>query len=405
MDEDESAATIIAVEQAWKAARQSQDRSAEGKALLQLSEARLALKEVDHALKEANLAVSIFQEIRDRVSEAAAQLCVCNSHLGRIALDAQKSRFPATTNTMGALRASKAAYKIYDELADTTGKERSSRALSNALVVSGVPANTVPRPEALVQTQDLAGAVRDCGGHYSPFHEGPQLKVRHKPVESAGPEKKAIFERTSFKWNDPTKEFCYSLIWEPYKKGNVASKTRKYNASAVSMGARSAALPLYHSLKPQDPAQNASSGPLCVHINAYDASTNYGSSLMAALHTVSSMVTAKLKRLTFVQVGEAPLEGNDAAKNAARQVALTPCMLALIRSARIEAPQLAIGFVSGDAASWMTERDALVSAIFDSIDEEETELMWSRRQAMMPTLIQKQLPEPLTRKAKAPHDT
>jgi len=126
---------------------------------------------------------------------------------------------------------------------------------------------------------------------------------------------------------------------------------------------------------------------------------------MAALHTVSSMVTAKLKRLTFVQVGEAPLEGNDAAKNAARQVALTPCMLALIRSARIEAPQLAIGFVSGDAASWMTERDALVSAIFDSIDEEETELMWSRRQAMMPTLIQKQLPEPLTRKAKAPHDT
>jgi len=193
MDEDESAATIIAVEQAWKAARQSQDRSAEGKALLQLSEARLALKEVDHALKEANLAVSIFQEIRDRVSEAAAQLCVCNSHLGRIALDAQKSRFPATTNTMGALRASKAAYKIYDELADTTGKERSSRALSNALVVSGVPANTVPRPEALVQTQDLAGAVRDCGGHYSPFHEGPQLKVRHKPVESAGPEKKSHF--------------------------------------------------------------------------------------------------------------------------------------------------------------------------------------------------------------------
>merc|ERR1711879_161985 len=103
--------------------------------------------------------------------------------------------------------------------------------------------------------------------------------------------------------------------------------------------------------------------------------------------------------------GEAPYEGGNAPNSwAARQVAMSPCTLAMLRSARIEAPQLAIGFVAGDAASWMTERDALVSAIFETIDGDETELMWSRGQPMMPTLIQKAMPEPVARKMKAPHE-
>lgn len=338
----------------------------------------------------------------NKSGEAQAQLCICNAHLGKVALDAAKKKFPAMADSMGAVQAAKAAYRAFSELSDPEGIERASRSLSSALLATGVPASTMPSPEALVQSKDLATVVSDCGGNMSPF-QAPQLQVRNVPA--AGKKQQSQqFDRTNFRWRDPTAEYCYTLIWEPYKEANFATRKKNYNATAVSQGARSAALPLYHSLKPKDPAMT-SDGPLCVHILAYDASQDYGSSLMGSLHTISSMVTANLKKLTFVQLGEAPYEGAKAPNQwAARHVAMSPCTLALIRSARIEVPQLAIGFVAGDAASWMTERDTIVNAIFDAPDAQETELMWSRGKPMMPTLLPKPLPEPVQRKMKAPHE-
>jgi len=398
-------------EQALSAARAAADRAAVGRALLRLSEAHLLGRAAEPSLEAGTEALAIFQELGLVGDEAAAQLCVSNAHLGQIALQAMRNKFPARVDTVGALRAAKAALKLFGELDDVAGKERATRTVSSALLATGVPANMVPNPEQLVQTIDVAGLVGELGGHGSPFQE-PALEVRNVASGTASRANAAltardVFEPKRFKWRDPLKENCYALIWEPYEDKGQAKPNQNQRVLALSQGARSTVLPLYHSLKPHDPTIGPASGDqaLCVHINTYDCSTNYGASLMASLQTISAMVVAKLRRLTFVQVGEAPLESMDSPNAlAARQISMSPCTLALLRSARIEAPQLSIGFVAGDLASWMSCREELVSAVFDSIDSEETELMWSRTQPMMPTLIEKPLPEPTMQKKKAPHD-
>jgi hypothetical protein len=389
-------------------------------ALLSLSEMRLALRAADHALKEASLAASIFKEIGDAAKEpeARAQVCICNAHLGKVALS--KSQFPSLGDTQGALRAAKAAYQAYSQLAPSPaqadGLAAASKALSAALLATGVPTSSLPQPrdtEKLMETKDWLGLVDDLGGVASPFHESA-LNIRSNKEAQNVSKSKAHgnatvskgFDRTNFKWTDPTKDFSYAMIWEPCK--NMPPAAKRGPATCLAQGARTAALPLYHSIKCPDPSVVKSDEPICVHINAYDCSTNYGASLMAALHTISAMAVANLRRVTFVQLGEAPpAEGCKDAPNqqAARQIAMSPCTLALIRTARIEVPQMSLGFVAGDAASWMNCRAEMVSAIFDTHNNDgEIELMWSRKQPMQPHLIKQPLPDPITRKQFAPHE-
>lgn len=224
--DEERAAAIAEAEQAVESALKSGNRSAEAEALLQLSDARLTLqRDTEKALRGATAALTIFKEIGNKSWEAQAQLCVCNAHLGRIALDAAKTKFPAMSDTMGAVSAAKAAYKTFSDLCEPEGKERASRALSNALLATGVPASTMPSPEALIKSKDLAQAITDCGGSTTPF-QAPQLKVRNQAAAPKKPQS-TQFERTGFRWRDPTAEYCYTMIWEEYKDANFATPKKK----------------------------------------------------------------------------------------------------------------------------------------------------------------------------------
>eukprot|EP00929_Paragymnodinium_shiwhaense_P110985 TRINITY_DN7838_c0_g1_i1.p1 TRINITY_DN7838_c0_g1~~TRINITY_DN7838_c0_g1_i1.p1 ORF type:complete len:424 (+),score=80.13 TRINITY_DN7838_c0_g1_i1:114-1385(+) len=409
---------LQAAESLLKAAREAADVTSEAEALRRLSEIHLERRSADVALQHAKDALAALEKLpaggeqRESLS-ASAQVAVAEAQLGRIALLAEQAKLPCRADTLGALRAAKAAYRAYSAAGDAEGKERAGRAMSAALLASGVPASMSPSPEAACRQADLPGLLADLGAASSPF-QAPELTVRgvdklKKPGASPGASR--VFDRSSFGWTDPSADYTYQLIWEKYNRAK--NKAKKLDVLAVAHGSRSSALPLYHSLRPHDPAESreAAGKPLCVHINTYNSSTNYGSCLMASMHTISSMVTGNLRKLTFVQLGECAPEGSipgETYSTAARQVALSPAILAMIRSARIEVPQLAIGFVAGDAASWMTDREQMISAIFEqheNIEEGETELMWRRGEPYMPTLKKAPLPKSIAPKFRAPHDT
>mmetsp|Transcript_28992 Transcript_28992/g.42945 ORF Transcript_28992/g.42945 Transcript_28992/m.42945 type:complete len:128 (-) Transcript_28992:83-466(-) len=104
------------------------------------------------------------------------------------------------------------------------------------------------------------------------------------------------------------------------------------------------------------------------------------------------MIVARVSRLVIVQLDECQFDFND---TSVRQCNMHPVVLGLIRSLRLEAPHVTAGFVSGDAASWLSKPEQMVESFFDVVECDESEVIYKRGDAYAPLLVHRQLDEPV----------
>merc|ERR1719181_858997 len=84
--------------------------------------------------------------------------------------------------------------------------------------------------------------------------------------------KNNLFNQAKFQWREPLNGYHYTLIWEHQVEGNGMNKRAGYKTVMASKASRSAALPMYHSLKNSFNGCTTDEGPLMIHMNAMNSS-------------------------------------------------------------------------------------------------------------------------------------
>merc|ERR1711972_360528 len=114
--------------------------------------------------------------------------------------------------------------------------------------------------------------------------------------------------------------------------------------------------------------------------------------MMSCMNTIAAMVVARLSKLTLVQMGEHFSDWQDIRN---RPVHMYPVTLSILRSARLEAPNISIGFVCADAPSWLQDPVPIIENLFDTIEENESEVIYRQGEPFAPLMVARPLDEPV----------
>jgi len=175
------------------------------------------------------------------------------------------------------------------------------------------------------------------------------------------------------------------MIWQAARDRDVRGKKPRgsYDIMALNAaGSKSRSLAQTFTAMSNDAADRGT--PMVVYMVPHDASTSYASNIMAIQNTLAALITARVKKITFVEFGKSQVDWTD---TRVRQCHLHPVILAMIRSCRVEAPHVNIGYVCGDAPSWIVDPAPLIESIFDTQEQDENELIYKRGEAYAPLLV------------------
>eukprot|EP00933_Yihiella_yeosuensis_P041592 TRINITY_DN35995_c0_g1_i1.p1 TRINITY_DN35995_c0_g1~~TRINITY_DN35995_c0_g1_i1.p1 ORF type:complete len:422 (-),score=87.61 TRINITY_DN35995_c0_g1_i1:87-1295(-) len=353
------------------------------------------------AITAAQERAKLLKELGDRQEEAAALLELANVHRARLGAKLSSCSIPSVDDTMGALRSAKDSHSIFAERRDANGKASALRLMAQVLLLNGVHPNVV---EACSEPEEIIADVMS-GKYSSQKNALPQKEQPGRKLEDVIPDAKQL-DRGKFSWTNPCAGYCYACVWQPVKdRPNWQDRPPRgqYDILTLGTGWKHNTAPTTLGLRSNQASERNEA--MVVFMTTPDAGINYATSLMNAQHTLGGMVAAQLRKMTFVQFGESFI---DPQNSAYRHVEMHQVTLALLRSARIEAPFLSIGFVGGDTASWMTNPSPIIDSIFTTIESadpkqlasqagDECEMIWKQGEAYAPSLVHKVFDEQVSR--------
>lgn len=359
-------AAAAAAKEAATLFEQTGDKKQEAAALILLAFADLR-NEKGESIEAAEKAAGLYKELGDKEEEAGAMYAVANAHLSAMSIKQRRCLLPSKENTSGAIAASKAAFEMFVSQGNRDGQQAAMMVLQNALTVNGLEGMA----DTSRSTDDLMAEIE-------------KAKINEKKVEKDG-----LFNRTKFTWREATADYHYVLVWE-HAVENLGMRKGGYKAIMMGAGERSAALPMYHSLKGFFNQATTDQGPLMIHFSSMSNSWIHGHSIVNLVSVVGVMVTCKVNTFVFIQTHETPPDADEWQKQV-RQIPISPTSLAVIRTARLENPSLVCGHISLDLPTWNNNRAEVIQSLPDVIQCEESELMYHKGSAIVPALIQKQI--------------
>merc|ERR1712137_14628 len=200
-----------------------------------------------------------------------------------------------------------------------------------------------------------------------------------EPKEPENKSDKGVeFNRRSFAWRDPTKGTQHRLLYEPDVYTDVKPsdlKRGKYSLAFCAHNSHPTMMPTQVSLRAATSSGKTRQG-WCVYFIPPNASQTYGAALIGMLSIISSMIIARLRRLTFVQLGEGSPDFKERG-TVMRDCPMVLCTLGFVRTLRLENPTVDVGFVCGDQASWMLNRLQMQETIFNTHECPETEAWYN----------------------------
>lgn len=332
----------------------------------------------------------LFKEIGDVAMEKQALIETSHAHVAQVGLKLATCNIPSTEDTMGGLRASKDAFALSTSLGDRDGMDTSISFFQRILMYNQVP----PRVwENLTDPEELYQDV--LSGKYSNARNSlpPAPQIKQPKVEEIIPTAKQL-DRSKFQWQYPNAGYSYTLIWQSVKERNVTNKKPRaaYDLLTLNTGTKSTSLAQAFTAMCNDCVEKNSKS-MVIYMTSQDHNSAYATNIISQQSTLACMITARLSQLTFVQFGEGHFDWTDIR---ARQVNMYPVTVALARSCRIEAPTVNIGFVGGDAASWMADPLPLIENLFDTLESDECEVMYRRGEAYGPLIVHRPMEEGVT---------
>lgn len=334
------------------------------------------------AIPAAQAQARLARERGDKAQEASALHDLALAYIARLGKKLGTCSIPSAEDSMGGLRAAKDAHALFLELGNREGQAKALSAIGKVLLINGV------QPEAIESAHDPEAVFADVlSGKYTTAKNALPPKPMNKQarLEDVVPSSKQL-EKGKFAWNNPTAGYSYTLIWQPTKDRQIVNRKPRgqYDILSLTTGSKNTALPAIVAARSSDASER--SDPMVVFVTSNDCGMHYATAMISAQNTIAAMITARVTKLTFVQLGESHTDYTD---TKARQVEMSPVTLAILRSARIEAPFLTIGFVGGDLASWVANPAPMIDSLFDTIESDECEVMYKRGEAFAPTIVHK----------------
>lgn len=341
------------------------------------------------AVSAATERVALYKELGNQAKEGAALLLLSQVYVTSIGLKLATCSIASVTDTMSALQAAKDAHAVLAEQGDREGMDSAMGLMARVLMYNGVPSHII---EQLSDPEDVYQDV--ISGKYSTSTNGFPAKLRptNLKVEEVIPSSKQL-DRGKFSWTNPLAGYCYTLVWQAAKERQIPNKMPRgaYDIMTLNTCAKTMSLSTAFTTLSNDAADRNTS--MVVYMTSHNSSQQYGNQIISQTATLASMITARLSKCTFVQFGESHHDWTD---TRCRQVGLSPVTLALIRSCRLEAPTVSLGFVAGDACSWMADPAPLVENLFDALESDECEVMYKRGESFAPLLIHRAMDDGVT---------
>eukprot|EP00420_Gonyaulax_spinifera_P032615 CAMPEP_0197873944 /NCGR_PEP_ID=MMETSP1439-20131203/3585_1 /TAXON_ID=66791 /ORGANISM="Gonyaulax spinifera, Strain CCMP409" /LENGTH=572 /DNA_ID=CAMNT_0043493021 /DNA_START=56 /DNA_END=1774 /DNA_ORIENTATION=- len=386
-----------AAHEALRLSQAVEDKAGEAAALLAIVSAELTSPS-GKAVWAAGERVTVFKYLEDRNQEASALVLLAQAHVASIGLKMATCSIPSSEDTMGGLKSAKDAFSLHADLGNRDGMDAALGLFSRVLMYNGVPASvieTATDPEEIFQDV-MSGKFTTSTNAFPPKPQLKQLKV-----EEIIPSSKQL-DRGKFTWIAPISGFSYTLIWQAVKDRDVKNKKPRgsYDILTMNTGTKTNSLAQAFTAMSNDAAERNQS--MVIYMTSHDCAKEYASSIITQQSTLACMITARLSKITFVQLGEGHYDWTDIR---ARQVSMYPVTLALMRSCRIEAPTVNIGYVAGDAASWIADPAPLIENLFDTLESDECEMIYKRGEAFGPLIVHRPMEEGVTFvKPKKPHN-
>jgi len=361
--------------EALAACRKTGDLKGQAAALNAISNSEMR-QDNGMAIRAAEDLIAVYNELGDEEGKAAAYLALANANLTALDFANRRCSIPSKKFTVATAQAVKSAYSLCESLKDSTGMEAATATLSAAISLNQVNEDSLPTRDPFSLCDMLES------GNLQKYAELPP--VMEQPKVSG-----AAFNRSSFKWRDASAGWCYTLCWEPLI--NDLGLGPKYDCLAIAPGGRMAALPIYHQLRPvpgEEVVERGNIASCMVCINSLHSSVTMGNTWMSHLNSISSMVIARVPKLIIVQTDE---HAQDHSETKMRQIACAPATLSMLRSARLEAPYMGIGYVAADLMTWMNNREQVIASCSDVLQTQEVEIMWNKGTKMVPNLIHREM--------------
>lgn len=378
--------SVAAAKEALKLYKAFGNRDGQFQAVKAIVEADMDLS-CEQAVIFAHQCVKTMQQSGDRRKEGEALLLLARAHTCRLGKKLGTCAIPSAEDTMGALRAAKDANAIFIETGLGELQPAAVRTIARVLLYNGLEPEVI---EAATDPEEIFQEIMT--GKFSNSRNALPSKPlpANVKLEELIPSVKQL-DKSSFSWNkDPTAGFCYSLIWQPAKERGIGNKKPRGNYDIMSMVSGSKNMALGAAIQARSHDASERSDPMVVFFVSKDCGQQYSATMMNEVHVVAAMITARVTKITFVQIGETQY---DWTCTSAREVELSQATLAIARSARLEAPFLTVGFVGGDAASWLTNPGPMVESIFDVIESDECELIYKHGAPFAPALVHKPMEE------------
>jgi len=333
--------------------------------------------------------LKLLKELGDRAGEASALIDLGKSYMAKMSKKLTSCAVASPEDTVEALRAAKDAHTIFSQLRDSPGETAALQIVARVLLYNGV------HPDIVEASRDPEEIFADVvAGKYTNSKNALPPKPLTKPLklEEAVPDSKQL-DKGKFGWNNVTAGYCYTVVWQPTKDRNVGnSKPRgQYDMLTLRSGYKHHAIPTTLQLRANEASERQDA--MMIFMTTTDHNQAYASAMMNAQQTIGGVIACGLRKLVFVAFGEAFYDWTN---TAAQPVEMHSVTLALLRSARIEAPFLTIGFVGGDCASWSQDPAPMIESIFDTIESDECERIFKNCESFAPAMVHKPIDENIT---------
>lgn len=330
--------------------------------------------------------IALYQGNAEKESEAL--LALANVFVARIGRKIARCSLASSHDTIAAIKAAKDAYAACRRIGDSAGMESAMRVVSQALLYNNVS------PDAIESVTDPDQVYQDvqAGAYGNAKNALPRAELqtnKNLKIDDVIPSSKQL-DRGKFAWNQPLASYSYALIWQSTTERTVKNRRPRdsYRISTLLSGSKLQATPALVNFRSNDAADRANS--LVVYMLGTDCKQSYSATMMSVMNVLAGMIAARVPRITFVQFDESHFDWTD---TKVRECNFHPVVLGIIRSCRIEAPHVTIGFVGGDAASWMSNPAPLIESIFDTVECDESEVVYKKGDAFAPLLVHRQMDE------------
>jgi len=374
----------VAARETLRLARLAQDKTQQASAWKALAMAGEQV-DIDKAIVSWQEFCKLAKEL-STAQEAQALYGLAKAHLTRLSQKLSGCAIACKDDTIEVLKAAKEAHRLFKQENDNMGQINTLQLVARVLLFNGVHPDVV---EASGDPEEIFAAV--LGGTFSSSKNALPPKPATKPLklEEVVPDSKQL-DKNKFAWRNPVAGFCYTVVWQPTKDRGVGNNKPRgqYDMLMLRSGYKHHAVPTSVGLRANDASER--NEHMMVFMTTQDHAMNYSSTMMNVQHTIGGVATANLRKLVFVQFGESFFDWTD---TSARSVEMHSVTLGILRSARIEAPFLTIGFVGGDLASWIQDPQPLIESIFDTIESDECEVIYKNGEGFAPSMVHKPLEE------------